>query len=156
MAVCIRMKRAGRKNRPFFRIDVFDRRTARDGASIENVGYYDPLVQDDKAKVKLHEERIKYWLSRGAIVAGTIRQFLLDRGILAPEKGKRKKTERERERNKKRRKGMKRCNSKRRQKKLAAIEKAKNKPKDAPKPPEAAAPPAGDTAKPPENTGEKK
>ena len=129
MAVHIRLKRMGRKNRPFYRIDVFDHRTKRDGRSIESVGYYDPYIEDDDKKVSIRVERIKHWLNKGAEVSRTVGQFLMAKGITEPVKGRRKKTEKERDTRKKRRKVMGKCKSKRRVKMLAAKEKAKSKPK---------------------------
>ncbi len=66
MAVRIRMKRLGRKARPFYRLCVLDVRTRRDGPVLEEVGYYDPMVKDTDARAILNGERIDYWLSVGA------------------------------------------------------------------------------------------
>lgn len=66
MAVRIRMKKMGRKHRPFFRISVMDSRSPRDGKAIEDVGHYDPMVRDKAQRVKLDLERIDYWMSVGA------------------------------------------------------------------------------------------
>ncbi len=66
MAVRIRMKKMGRKHRAFFRICVMDSRVQRDGKAIEEVGQYDPMVQDKAARVKMNMERVQYWLSVGA------------------------------------------------------------------------------------------
>lgn len=54
MAVRIRMTRYGKKNRPFFRIAVFDSRTRRDGRYLENLGLFDPLAQDVKKKLTIN------------------------------------------------------------------------------------------------------
>lgn len=67
MAVRIRMKRLGRRHRPFFRICVMDSRTPRDGKAIEELGHYDPMVRETDARVVLKPERIDYWLSVGAL-----------------------------------------------------------------------------------------
>jgi len=93
MATVIRLSRKGRRNRPHYRVGVFDRRTRRDGPPIEHLGHYDPLVDDDETKVTLDEERIRYWLSVGADVSETVRSFLKRRGIKIPQRGgqKRKK-----------------------------------------------------------------
>jgi ribosomal protein S16 len=56
----------GRKHRAFFRICVMDSRVQRDGKAIEEVGFYDPMVQDKAARVKLNMERVDYWMSVGA------------------------------------------------------------------------------------------
>ena len=66
MAVRIRMKKMGRKHRAFFRICVMDSRVQRDGKAIEEVGFYDPMVHDKSARVKLNLERVEYWMSVGA------------------------------------------------------------------------------------------
>ena len=66
MAVRLRMKKLGRKHRPFFRICAMDSRTPRDGRAIEELGTYDPMVPDADARVKLVRERIDYWMSVGA------------------------------------------------------------------------------------------
>ena len=46
MAVRIRLKKMGRKHRPFYRICAMDVRVPRDGKAIEELGYYDPMVKD--------------------------------------------------------------------------------------------------------------
>lgn len=66
MAVRIRMKKFGRKHRPFFRICATDARAPRDGRVIEVLGTYDPLIPLTDARVTLNHERVKYWLSVGA------------------------------------------------------------------------------------------
>ena len=66
MAVRIRMKKLGRKHRPFFRVCVMDGRVQRDGKAIEEVGFYDPMVPDKAKRVKLDMERIDYWIGVGA------------------------------------------------------------------------------------------
>ncbi len=66
MAVKIRMKKMGRKGRPFFRICASDVRFPRDGRVIEELGSYDPSVPETDARVVLNNDRINYWLSVGA------------------------------------------------------------------------------------------
>lgn len=66
MAVRIRMKRMGRRHRPFYRVCVMDARKPRDGAAIEEVGFYDPMVREKSERVQLKLDRIDYWLSVGA------------------------------------------------------------------------------------------
>ena len=66
MAVRIRMKKMGRKHRPFFRICAMDRRSPRDGRVIEELGYYDPMCKEKDARAVLKADRIDYWLSVGA------------------------------------------------------------------------------------------
>lgn len=66
MAVRIRMKRMGRRHRPFYRICAIDSRSPRDGRAIEELGYYDPMVKDVDARAVLDAERVDYWLGIGA------------------------------------------------------------------------------------------
>ena len=66
MAVRIRMKKLGRKHRPFFRICAMDRRSPRDGRVIEELGYYDPMCKEKDARAVLKADRVDYWLSVGA------------------------------------------------------------------------------------------
>lgn len=90
MAVVIRLSRRGRKNRPAYRVGVFDGRTRRDGPPIEYVGHYDPLVEDDEKKFTLDEERISYWLGQGARISDTVRSFCRKRGITVPTSSRRR------------------------------------------------------------------
>ena len=64
MSVVIRMKRAGAKKRPFYRVVVADSRFARDGRYIEQLGYYDPLT--DPAKFQIDAEKFANWIRKGA------------------------------------------------------------------------------------------
>ena len=73
MAVVIRMKRMGRKNRAFYRICATDRRSPRDGRVIEVLGTYDPSVADTDARCTLNTERLHYWLGVGAKPSDAVR-----------------------------------------------------------------------------------
>ena len=66
MAVRIRMKKFGRRHRPFFRICAVDKRRPRNGRVIEELGTYDPMVPEVDARAVLNAERIQYWLGVGA------------------------------------------------------------------------------------------
>jgi small subunit ribosomal protein S16 len=92
MATVIRLSRQGRRNRPHYRVGVFDARTRRDGPPIEHLGHYDPLVDDDEKKVTLNAERITYWLGQGARISETVRSFVVKQGIEMPPKKKRRKS----------------------------------------------------------------
>ncbi len=74
MAVKIRMSRHGSKKRPFYRIVVADSRAPRDGKYIEQVGTYDPL--SDPPKINLKDEKIAYWIAKGAIPSDTVKQIM--------------------------------------------------------------------------------
>jgi len=66
VAVRIRLKKMGRKHKPFYRLCAMDAKTGRDGRVIEELGYYDPMVADTDARAILEGERIAYWLGVGA------------------------------------------------------------------------------------------
>lgn len=74
MAVKIRLARYGAKKKPFYRIVVADSESPRDGRFLENVGTYNPLA--DPAEISLKQERIQYWLSKGATPTSTVKSFL--------------------------------------------------------------------------------
>jgi small subunit ribosomal protein S16 len=67
VAVRIRMKKMGRRHRPFFRVCAVDSRAPRDGRVIEELGFYDPMIKDVNARAVLKGERIDYWLGVGAV-----------------------------------------------------------------------------------------
>jgi small subunit ribosomal protein S16 len=81
MSVKIRMSRHGRRHRPFFRINVIDSRTPRDGRIIEKLGYYDPLEKNTEKELVLDIERAKYWLDKGAIPSDSVSEMLTHKGI---------------------------------------------------------------------------
>lgn len=81
MAVRIRLKRMGRKNRPFWRICVFDARTRRDGRTIEDLGFYDTLANDPTKQVQVNAERARYWLTQGAKATEIVRQIFKKNGV---------------------------------------------------------------------------
>lgn len=84
--VKIRMKRMGRRHRPFYRINAMDSRSPRDGKVLEELGYYDPIEPDETKQVKLKEDRIRYWLSKGAQPSETVGSILRKHGIAVPQK----------------------------------------------------------------------
>ena len=74
MAVKIRLTRMGKKKNPFYRIVVADQRTRRDGAPIEEIGYYNPMT--DPADVKIDAEKANKLLANGAQPTDTVRSLL--------------------------------------------------------------------------------
>ena len=80
MATRIRLKRLGRKNRPFYRIIVIDSRKRRDGAAIEEVGWYDPILKKEK-NFTLDEDRILHWLSQGAQPSDVVKNMMTKTGL---------------------------------------------------------------------------
>lgn len=82
MTISMRLSRGGRKNRPFHRIVVADKRMPRDGRYIERLGTYNPLLaKDDPNRVTLNEDRIKHWLGEGAEPSYRVAVFLGKAGI---------------------------------------------------------------------------
>ena len=83
MALAIRLARGGRRNRPFYRIVVADKRMPRDGRYIEKLGTYNPLLDDnDENRVQLVKDRIEYWLSQGAKPSERVTLFLAKAGMV--------------------------------------------------------------------------
>ena len=80
MAVKIRLKRMGSNKKPFYRIVVADSRSPRDGKFIEEIGYYNPVSQPKQ--VKINDEKALYWLSNGAQPTDTVRNLLVNNGIM--------------------------------------------------------------------------
>ena len=74
MAVRIRMKRVGAKNKPVFRIVVADGRSPRDGKFLEELGTYHPLKKNDNFTLKL--DRAEYWIKNGAQPSETVGSFI--------------------------------------------------------------------------------
>ena len=80
MATRIRLKRLGRRNKPFYRIIVIDSKKRRDGAAIEEVGWYDPILKKDKNFI-LEEDRILHWLSQGAQPTDIVKNMMKKTGL---------------------------------------------------------------------------
>lgn len=75
MAVKLRFVRVGKKNQPAFRLCAIESRNARDGAYLENIGFYDPSLADNKKKIRIDRARAEYWLSVGAQPSQTVLDF---------------------------------------------------------------------------------
>ena len=83
MAVSIRLSRGGAKKRPYYRIVVSDSRSARDGKYLEQIGTYNPMLPKDSGeRVKLNEDRARYWLGVGAQPTDRVHRFFDAAGIL--------------------------------------------------------------------------
>jgi small subunit ribosomal protein S16 len=83
--VRIRMKRMGRRRRPFYRINAVEKQTQRDGKILEQLGWYDPLEKDAAKALKLNDDRVKHWLSEGAQPSDTMMDILSKRGLVDAE-----------------------------------------------------------------------
>ena len=80
MAVKLRLRRAGAKKFPYYHIIAVDSREKRDGAYLELLGTYNPLVKPEV--VKLEEEKITKWLKTGAVPTDTVRVLFSKAGIM--------------------------------------------------------------------------
>ena len=82
MSISIRLSRGGAKKRPYYRIVVANSRSPRDGKYLEQIGTYNPLLAKDSAdRIKLIEDRARYWLSVGAQPTDRVARFLDAAGI---------------------------------------------------------------------------
>jgi small subunit ribosomal protein S16 len=71
----IRLRRAGSKKRPFFRVVVTDSRAARDSSFVEVLGHYNPRTKPET--LKLERERVDHWLKLGAVASDTVRTLIV-------------------------------------------------------------------------------
>ncbi len=69
----------GSKKNPVWRVVVADQRSPRDGRVIEIVGHYN--AQTNPSTIKVDEEKIREWLSRGAQPTPSVRKILRTQGI---------------------------------------------------------------------------
>ena len=74
MAVSIRLRREGAKNRPYYKVVVADGRSPRDGKFIEVIGAYDPKKPGHNSS--LNVERAEFWISKGAQPSDTVRSLI--------------------------------------------------------------------------------
>ena len=79
MATKIRLKRIGRRNRPFYRLIVIDSRKKRDGAAIEQVGWYNPIADENSYDIK--GDRVLHWLGEGAIPSDAVKKIMRQEGL---------------------------------------------------------------------------
>lgn len=80
--VRIRLKRMGRRNRPFYRINAVEKRTQRDGKILENLGWYDPMAPDAAKQIEVKAERVQHWLALGAQPTDTVNDILAREGVI--------------------------------------------------------------------------
>lgn len=77
--VKIRLKRLGAKKAPFYRVVVSESRNARNGKSIANIGYYNPMT--DPAEIKIDVDTAKEWIAKGAQPSETVKRLLKIAGL---------------------------------------------------------------------------
>ena len=80
MAVKMRLKRMGQKKAPFYRVELADARSPRDGRFIDQVGYYDPTVEP--RVINFDEENTKKWLANGAQPTDRVAKLLKSAGLV--------------------------------------------------------------------------
>lgn len=90
MAVKLRLKRMGSKQKPFYRIVAADARSPRDGRFIETVGTYNPIKGEDQ--ITIDEEKALTWLKNGAQPTDTVKSILSHAGVMAKYAESKKKT----------------------------------------------------------------
>lgn len=74
--VIIRLSRGGSKKRPFYRLAVADSRKSRDGRFIEQVGFFNPVARGQAERLRVDEERVKYWVDQGAQLSQRVKSLL--------------------------------------------------------------------------------
>jgi small subunit ribosomal protein S16 len=75
MSAAIRLKKFGTKKRPYYRLVVMDTRSARNGKTIEELGYYHPIDAEDQ-QISFDADKVRTWVQNGAIVSDTVRSIL--------------------------------------------------------------------------------
>lgn len=82
MSVSMRLSRGGSKKRPYYKIVVSNSRAPRDGKYLEQVGTYNPLLaKDAEDRVRLVEDRVRYWIGVGAQPTDRVARLLDKAGI---------------------------------------------------------------------------
>ena len=74
--VVIRLARGGSKKRPFYHLSVADERNPRDGRFIERVGFFNPVARGQEERLRINQERVDYWLSKGAQTTDRVAKLL--------------------------------------------------------------------------------
>ena len=81
MAVKIRLSRIGKKNRPYWRVVAVDGRKKRDGASLDNLGTYDPIKH---TLLQINTDRVADWVAKGAVCSPTVIKLLKTHAAAKP------------------------------------------------------------------------
>ena len=64
--VTIRLARGGARKRPFYHLVATDSRKPRDSGHLERLGFFNPIAGDDEERLRIDQERVRFWLDRGA------------------------------------------------------------------------------------------
>jgi len=79
LSVRLRLRRMGKKKQPVYKVVAADSRSPRDGKFLETVGLYNPLTKPHTVEIK--EDRVLYWLDKGAQPTDTVKSLLRQKGI---------------------------------------------------------------------------
>jgi small subunit ribosomal protein S16 len=82
--VVIRLARGGAKKRPFFNLVVADSRRSRDGRFIERIGFYDPKAPEGRERLRIDQQRLTHWKSKGAQLSDTVARLVKQHGEKEP------------------------------------------------------------------------
>ena len=74
--VIIRLSRSGSKKRPFYHLVVTDNRNKRDGRYIERLGFFNPSGKESEEDIRIDQDRVNYWVERGAQISDRVRKLL--------------------------------------------------------------------------------
>ena len=74
--VKIRLSRGGSKNRPFYHVVVTDSRNARDGRSIERLGFFNPTARGGEERLRVNLDRVTHWQSQGAQLSDRVAELV--------------------------------------------------------------------------------
>lgn len=80
MAVKLRLRRMGKRKKPFYRIVAADSRVSRNGKYIDKIGHYNPVV--NPPEIVVDEQKALLWLGRGAIPTDTVKSLLSKKGVM--------------------------------------------------------------------------
>ena len=80
MSLKIRLARGGAKKRPFYRIVIADSRSPRDGRFIERIGFYNPKAPQGQERLRINNERLAHWKSKGAQLSDTVARLVKQLG----------------------------------------------------------------------------
>ena len=76
--VSIRLSRGGSKKRPFYHLTVTDSRSSNTGRYLERVGFFNPIARGQEERLRIDNERLDYWLGKGAQCSDRVKKILKD------------------------------------------------------------------------------
>lgn len=74
--ITIRLTRGGANKRPFYHVVVANSVSPRDGRYIERLGFFNPIAQGKEVRLRLDNERVQYWLDKGANTTNRVKQLI--------------------------------------------------------------------------------